>query len=259
MRILISVSLSISLVSMKENMVNMPVFTFRSNPCLLTRKESLEISSDILHYFNLHDSDFEITNHLTKILFYEIDSLDSYQQNVPGLTDFKTSVCRLSLKYLGNITKCEKHSYQCKLRELRCQKDSLEIEQVHSLGKDLEFNVDNDDDICKLDLEDVILNFLKSDSYDVRKSVLEIMLQCLLQKQVTAFQKENQDIDSELQLQDSSLSRDEGKILYEVVKNSMKIYKELVAMATDRESHHECLTEVRGKVEILNIGTDWSE
>lgn len=238
----------------------MPVFTFRSNPCLLTRKESLEISSDILHSFNLCDSDIEITSHLTKILFYEIITLNSYQQNVPGLTDFKTSVCRLSFKYLGNIAKCEdEHSNQCKPRELRCQNDILEIEQINSIGKDLELKVDYKDDICKLDLEDVLLNFLKSDSYDVRKSVLEIMRQCLLQKQDTAFQKENQDVDSELQLQNSSLSRDEGKILYEVLKNSVKVYQELVAMATDRESHHECLTEVRGIVEILNIGTYKSE
>ena len=206
----------------------------------------MEISATILHTLYPQGSS-DITDHMTKVLLSEINGLDTIrlERSTPSFVDFEITICKLSLQCLSNWPRSEiSNTVLCETKFR--YKDCPESKVKHNMLKENEFldskgagNVTLD-----YDLETTALKFLKSPFYEVRKSVLEIIKQCLRQKQVLAFQTDSCDHGDVLDDCDNALPGLRGELLCNDVNNSVKIFEELITMAFDRETHHECLTEV---------------
>lgn len=195
--------------------------------------------------FGCHGYENDMTNLLNKILLNEITNFDeNCQKHVPGLSDFKVNLCKLSIKCLQNWQKCEISDSNLSINS--------ENEILKSKGELLVQLKENENILQNIKdkaggsvAERIILKLLNSSMYEVRKCVLEIMKYCLLQKQVSALQKhETEDLSGEMTQWDYLLSCDEVDYLYEVVRASGRIYEELVNIALLKETYHECLTEV---------------
>ena len=205
----------------------------------------MEISATILHTLYPQGST-HITDHMTKVLLTEINCLDTrLERGTPSFVDFEIAICKLSLQCLSSWPRSEiSDTVLCetKFRNKDCRESIVK----HDMPKENEFlnskgagNVTID-----FDLETTVLKFLKSPFYEVRKSVLEMIKQCLRQKQVLAFQTDSCDHGDVLDDCDNALPSLRDELLCIVVNNSVKIFEELITMAFDRETHHECLTEV---------------
>ena len=184
---------------------------------------------------------------MTKILLHEIDSTDSrFEHSTPGLVDFETSICKLSLQCLGRLTE-QKIINPVHHHTVLGDQESLKtkLAQQVLMKENRSSNLKGAGDfVYSCNLEMIVLKFMTSPSYEVRKGVLETIKHCLLQKQTSNSQNENVDSMGELDDCDNALSRDGEKMLYSVVKDSLKIFEELVTMAFDKEIYHGCLTEV---------------
>ena len=220
---------------------------------MLTRKETLEISCDLCCHFGCYGAENDIishvindiSSHMTKTIFLEISHTEENNcKNVPGLTDYEATICKFSLKFLQHLQYSAPSDY--------CFSPQIATGSTENKG-DLNVFCESDSqksDICSYSpqmavAESIILKFLKSSSYEVQKCGLEIIKSCLLQKQVTALQNEDtEDFPYETSQWDSFLTNYEVDYLFDVVKWSSKIYEELIAMVTEKELYHECLTEV---------------
>ena len=205
----------------------------------------MEISATILHTLYPQGSS-DITDHMTKVLLSEIDSLDTrLERSTPSFVDFEITICKLSLQCLCNWPRSEiSNAVLCetKFRNKDCKKSNVTHDTL--IENDFSDSKGAGEAILDFDLETTVLKLLKSPFYEVRKSILEIIKQCLRQKQVLTFQTDSCDHGDVLDDCDNALPGLRGEILCNVVNNSEKIFAELITMAFDREAHHECLTEV---------------
>ena len=183
---------------------------------------------------------------MTKVLLSEINGLDTrLVRSMPSFVDFEIAICKLSLHCLSSWPKSEISNVVLCETKFRNQ-DCPESKVKHDMLKENEFLDTKGAGNITLgfDLETTVLKFLKCPFYEVRKNVLEIIKQCLRQKQVLAFQTDSCDHGDVLDDCDNALPGLGDELLCNVVNNSVKIFAELITMAFDRETHHECLTEV---------------
>ena len=221
------------------------MFFFSDNPCLLTRKETLEITSDLcglvssckVEEDNLRHVTNDIRGHVTKLLLFEIVQTDGrYWENSPGLTEYEGVICKLSLKCLEQLQNIElsNKSVECKTESDESKTElNMLMSNNHSSGCLFEVVV----------AEKVILKFLRSSSYETQKCCLEIIKDCFQEKQASTLQIDTEDSCSSSQV-DNFLTNNEADYLYDVVQSSTGIYEELVSMVTEKELYHECLAEV---------------
>ena len=182
---------------------------------------------------------------MTKILLFEILHTDGkFRENSPGLTEYEGIICKLSLKFLQQLQNVE-HSDKCFNNQIANEsaesktEPNIPCESDHPKSDDCSISHSPQSAVA----ERIILEFLKSYSYETQKCCLEIIKDCLLQKQVSALQNTGEFTCESTPL-DSMLTSDEVDYLYNVVKSSSAIYEELVAMVMGKELYHECLTEV---------------
>ena len=205
----------------------------------------MEISATILHTLYPQGSS-HITDYMTQVLVTEIDGLDTrLERSTPSFVDFEITICKLSLKCLCTWPRSEiSNTVLCetKFRNKDRQKSNVTHETL--IENDFLDSKGAGNVTLDFDLETTVLKFLKSPYYEVRKGVLEILKQCLRQKQVLAFQTDSCDHGDVVDDCDNALPSLRDELLCNVVNNSVKIFEELITMAFDRETNHECLTEV---------------
>ncbi|XP_052228091.1 thyroid adenoma-associated protein homolog isoform X2 [Dreissena polymorpha] len=120
----------------------------RQNSCLLTRKEALEVTSSILHFYSYQN---HLQTCLMRTLFVEAVTGGNgfYDKGSPGLWAFQSTVCRLYMK----------HSVMNK------------ISTSHTSHGNEDHNAKN-----YSNHKDVVVVFLKSSMYEVRQTALEQLL-----------------------------------------------------------------------------------